>query len=426
MPEMITEREIKMFDHLLNEEQLKLREEVRDFVRWVPRQMILDMDQDKIKFPKEFLQEAGRRNLLGCRYPREWGGRGLDWVTTAMVIEEIGTLGYIFACTFGVGAELVCDAIILHGTDEQKEKYVRPLLAGNMFAAECLTEPRGGSDFFGTTTTAEDKGDYFLLNGQKRFIVGAEGADYFLVYVRTDHDPKVHPHKALTCFIVDRGPGVSVEYLYGLMGCRGGGAGRLVFRDVKVPRENIIGQLNNAYAVFNTMMIPERLGTAAMTIGAARPALDVATRYTTRRKAFGQVISQFQGVSFQVAEAVMLLDAARSMVYTTCLAVDGGVGMSRIRRLISETKKFTTESCQKVARLSMQVMGGIGYTNVFPVEKIVRDLGLASIWTGTNEIMSGITAHEWYREYLKSENGRVERDYELDAAEALAVDEKIY
>jgi len=363
---------------------------------------------------------------MGCRYPKKWGGRGLDWVTTAMVIEEIGTLGYIFACTFGVGAELVCDAIILHGTDEQKDRYVKPLLAGDLFAAECLTEPRGGSDFFGTTTIAEDKGDYFLLNGQKRFIVGAEGADYFLVYARTDQDPKAHPHKALTCFIVDRGPGVSVEYIYGLMGCRGGGAGRLVFRDVKVPRENIIGQYNNAYAVFNTMMIPERLGTAAMTIGAARPALDVATRYTTRRMAFGQTINQFQGVSFQVAEAVMLLDAARSMVYTTCLAVDGRADMSRIRRMISETKKFTTESCQKVARLSMQVMGGIGYTNVFPVEKVVRDLGLASIWTGTNEIMSGITAHEWYREYLKTEKNRLERDYELDAAEAMAADEKIY
>ncbi|HBV98653.1 MAG: acyl-CoA dehydrogenase [Peptococcaceae bacterium BICA1-7] len=415
-----------MYDFLLSEEQLKLQDEVREMVRSVPRQMILDMDQDKIKFPREFLQEAGRRNLLGCRYPKKWGGRGMDWVSTAMVVEEMGTLGYIFACTFGVGAELVCDAIVQHGTDEQREKYVKPLLAGKMFAAECLTEPRGGSDFFGTSTMAEDKGDHFLLNGQKRFIVGAEGADYFLVYARTDHDPKAHPHKALTCFIVDRGPGVQVEYLYGLMGCRGGGAGRLVFKDARVPRENIVGQYNNAYAVFNTMMIPERLGTAAMTIGAARPALDIATRYTTRRKAFGQVISQFQGVSFQVAEAAMLLDAARSMVYTTCRAVDAGIEVNRVRRLISETKKFTTESCQKVARLSMQVMGGIGYTNVFPVERIVRDLGLASIWTGTSEVMSMITAHEWYREYLQTEKSRSERDYELDAAESEAAGEKIY
>ncbi|TYO94959.1 acyl-CoA dehydrogenase family protein [Desulfallas thermosapovorans] len=415
-----------MFDFLLTEEQLKLRDEVRELVKWVPRQMILDMDKDKIKFPKEFLQEAGRRNLLGCRYPREWGGRGMDWVTTAMVMEEVGTLGYIFACTFGVGAELVCDAIVQHGTDAQKEKYVKPLLAGEIFAAECLTEPRGGSDFFGTTTMAEDKGDHFVLNGQKRFIVGAEGADYFLVYARTDHDPKTHPHKALTCFIVDRGPGVNVEYLYGLMGCRGGGAGRIVFKDAVVPKENIVGQLNGAYAVFNTMMIPERLGTAAMTIGAARPALDIATRYTSRRKAFGQVINQFQGVSFQVAEAAMLLDAARSLVYATCRAVDGGVNTNRVRRMVSETKKFVTESCQKVARNAMQVMGGIGYTNVFPVERINRDLGLASIWTGTSEVMAMITAHEWYREYHQAQSQCSGRDHELDAAEATAAEEKIY
>ena len=145
-----------MFDYLLTKEQLKIRDEVREFVKWVPKQWILDMDADKIKFPKEFLREAGRRNLMGCRYPREWGGRGMDWVTTGVVMEEVGTLGYEFACVFGVGAELVCDAIILHGTDEQKEKYVQPLLRGDIFAAECLTEPRGGSDFFGATTKAED------------------------------------------------------------------------------------------------------------------------------------------------------------------------------------------------------------------------------------------------------------------------------
>ena len=415
-----------MFDFLMTEEQKKVVADARDLVKWVPRSMILDMDQDKIKFPKEFLKEAGRRGLLGCRYPVKWGGRGMDWVTTAMIGEEVATLGYTFGCVWGVGAELVCDAIVLHGTDEQKEQYVKPLLAGDLYAAECLTEPRGGSDFFGTTTTAEDKGDYFLLNGQKRFIVGAEGADYFLVYARTDPNPEAHPHRALSCFIVDRGPGVEVEYLYGLMGSRGGGAGRLVFKDVKVPRANIVGQVNNAYAVFNTMMIPERLGTAAMTVGAARPALEVATGYTTRRKAFGQTINMFQGVSFQVAEAAMLLDAARSLVYTTCRAVDAGLGANRTRRMVSETKKFVTESCQKVVHNAMQVMGGIGYTNVFPVERISRDLRLASIWTGTNEVMAMIIAHEWYREYFEAKELGLGRDHESDAAEAEALDEKIY
>jgi alkylation response protein AidB-like acyl-CoA dehydrogenase len=418
-------KDIRMFDHLLSEDSLKIRDEARDLVKWVPRRMILDMDQDKIQFPKEFLQEAGRRNLMGCRYPVQWGGRGMDWLTTVAVMEEIGTIGYIFACTFGVGAELVCDAIIQHGTDQQKEKYVKPLLQGMLFAAECLTEPRGGSDFFGTTTTAEDKGEHFLLNGQKRFIVGAEGADYFLVYARTD--PKAEPHKALTCFIVDRDAGVETTYLYGLMGCRGGGAGRVVFKDVAVPRENVVGTVNGAYSVFQTMMIPERLGTAAMTIGSARPALEVATGYTTRRKAFGTTINNFQGVSFQVAEAAMLLDASRSLIYTTARAVDEGVASNQLRRMISETKKFVTESCQKVAHNAMQVMGGIGYTNIYPVERIARDLRLASIWTGSNEVMSMIIAHEWYRQHaLSAKAGGELRDYENDAPEAEAPDEKIY
>ena len=415
-----------MLDHLLSEEQLKFREEVRDFVSQVPRQMILDMDADEIKFPKEFLQEAGKRNLMGCRYPKKWGGRDMDWVTTTMVMEEVGTLGYIFACTFGVGAELVCDAIIQHGTDYQKEKYVKPLLAGEKFAAECLTEPRGGSDFFGTSTIAEDKGDHFVLNGQKRFIVGAEGADFFLAYARTNNDPNVDQRKALTCFIVDRTDDVRVEYIYGLMGCRGGGTGRLVFDNVKVPKENIVGELHGAYPVFNTMMIPERLGTSAMTVGPARSALDVATKYTNRRKQFGQPINRFQGVSFQVADAVKLIDASRSQVYTTSMAVDNGVEEKKIRRFICQSKKFVTESCQEAVRKCMQVMGGIGYTDIYPIERHSRDLGLASIWVGTNEVMSVVTAHEWYREYEKNRQITKERDYEQDAREAEAKEEKIY
>jgi butyryl-CoA dehydrogenase len=414
-----------MFDFMMTKEQLALRDEVRDLVKWVPRQMVLDMDADKIKFPKEFLKEAGRRNLLGCRHPREWGGRGLDWVTQCMISEEVGALGYEFACVFGVGADLVCDAIVLHGTDEQKEEYVKPLLRGDIYAAECLTEPRGGSDFFGATTTAVDQGDYFLMNGQKRFIVGGEGADYFLVYAKTDLRPEAKPQEALTAFIVDRGPGVETKYLYGLMGCRGGGAARMVFRNVKVPKKNVIGRVNGAYAVFNTMMIPERLGTAAMTIGSARTALDIATHYTTRRKAFGQVINQFQGVSFQVAEGAMLLDACRALTYATARGVDTKINMDRIRRMVSETKKFVTESCQKVVHNSMQVVGGIGYTNILPIERIHRDLRLASIWTGTSEVMSLITAHEWYREFFQNKGNSV-RDFEADAQEAEAVDEIIY
>ncbi|MFA5890665.1 MAG: acyl-CoA dehydrogenase family protein [Actinomycetota bacterium] len=412
-----------MFDFLLTDSQQSLRDEVRDFVAWVPRDLILDMDQEKVLFPVEFLQEAGRRGLLGSRYPKRWGGRDTDWVTTCMAAEEVGTLGLIFGCLFGVGSEVVGEGLFRHGTDAQRDKYLAPMIAGTKVGAECLTEPRGGSDLFGATTTAEDRGDHYVLNGQKRFIVGAEGADHFLVYARTDNRPDTHAHKRLTTLMVERGPGVDVQYLYGLLGCRGGGTGRLVFRDVKVPKENVLGEPGGAYAVYESIMIPERLATAAMTLGAARPALDIATAYTTRRKAFGRPISQFQGVSFQIAEAVMLLDAARALVYTTARAVDSGQDPARARRMASETKKFATETAQKVVHTAMQVVGGIGYTNVFPLERMYRDMRLASIWTGTNEIMSTIIGHEWYRE---SGAAPALRDYEADAVNADAADEKVY
>jgi alkylation response protein AidB-like acyl-CoA dehydrogenase len=174
------------------------------------------------------------------------------------------------------------------------------------------------------------------------------------------------------------------------------------------------------------MMIPERLGTAAMTIGAAAPAVDVATGYTSRRKAFGQAVANFQGVSFQIAEAVTLLDASRAMIYTTARAVDEQIDDKQIRRLVSQSKKFVTESCQKAVHNAMQVMGGIGYTNIYPVERIFRDLRLASIWTGTNEVMSMIIAGEWYKEYWKNKKTGNVRDMESDASEADAEDEKIF
>ena len=413
-----------MFDVLLTEEEKRLQEEVRRFVKEkVPGSLVRAMDADQVRYPKEFMESLGAQNLLGLRFSKRWGGRGMKWTGEVAAIEEIGVLGSGMSCLYSL-VSIVGEAIHHFGTSEQKEKYLKPTLEGKLCSAEALTEPRGGSDFFGATTVAKRDGKDYILNGQKRFVVGAEGADYFLVYARTD--PHGEPHKSLSCLIVDRSEGVDTKYLYGLMGCRGGGAGRVVFRDVKVPKENVVGAVNGAYAVFNTMMIPERLGTAAMTIGAARPALDIATAYSTRRKAFGKTINQFQGVSFQIAEATTLLDASRTMVYATAKAVETGQSPDLVRRLVSETKKFVCDSCQKVVHNAMQVMGGIGYTNVYPIERIFRDLRLASIWTGSNEIMSAIIANEWYKEFIRTRESRLVRDYENDCAEAFAEDEKIY
>ncbi|HPF19984.1 MAG TPA: acyl-CoA dehydrogenase family protein [Syntrophomonas sp.] len=414
-----------MFDYLMTPQQIKLRDETRDLIKWIPREYILDMDADKIKYPKEFMIEAGRRNLIGIRVPVEYGGRGGQWQDDIIVAEEVCVPGYIFGCAWGVTGDVVTEALVHFGTEEQKKKYLPPICKGDKYAAECLTEPRGGSDFFGATTIARKDGSDFILNGQKRFIVGGEGADYFLVYAKTDLEAP--SAKSMTCFMVERDMGVQTEYLYNLMGSRGGGTARVVFDNVRVPQENVIGEVNGAGTVFNQMMIPERFGTAAMTIGAARPALDIATDYSTKRKAFGTQIKNFEGVSFKIAEMVIKLDSARAMIYTTALAIDSGkVKPNRCRRMASESKKFVTEQCWDVANLAMQVMGGIGYTDVYPIEKIVRDLRLAMIWVGTNEIMSLIIQHEHYRERLAELASGEKRDSEMDALNAFAEGEKIF
>jgi alkylation response protein AidB-like acyl-CoA dehydrogenase len=408
-----------MIEALLTESQKNLRDEVRDFVKWVPRQLLLDMDADNITYPREYVTEAARRNLLGLRFSTEYGGRGLTWKDEIVALEEVGVLGASLACLYSL-VSIVGEALHVFGADEQKKKYLAPLITGKLFCAEALTEPRGGSDFFGTTTTAVKEGDTYILNGQKRFVVGAEGADIFLVYAKTGKDI---PRKSLSAFIVERDMGVTAEYVYGLMGTRGGGAGRLVFSNTEVPEENILYGVNKGADIFYQMMIPERMTSAAGALGLARAALEIAARYSNRRKAFNQVIRRFEGVSFKVADSITKLDAASGLVYGAAGAVDisGSTGYSR--RLVSEAKRFATDTTWEVINCAMQVLGGIGYTNVYPIERMLRDARLMMIWTGTNEVMNLIIQHEYFKEVLQQEG--ITRDVERDAPEADA-DEKIY
>lgn len=408
-----------MLDILLTEEQRHLRDKVRAFVREeVPRQLLLDMDADKVRYPREYLEKLAARHLLGLRFPREFGGRGLDWSFEVLALEEIGVLGASLACLYSLPT-IVGEAIDVFGTREQKQHYLLPALEGRLTVAEALTEPRGGSDFFGATTRATREGDVYILNGQKRFIVGAEGADYFLVYARTGSESR-----SISAFIVERGPGVEVQHVYGLMGTRGGGTGRVFFRDARVPAVNLIGRENGAGDIFNQMMIPERMTSAAGALGLARAALEIAARYADRRRAFGSKIREFEGVSFQIAASVTALDAARSLVHATARAIDAGDAPGRVRRLVSESKSFATKTAWDVVNAAMQVMGGIGYTNVYPIERLLRDARLMMIWTGTNEIMDLVIQHEYYRELLGTTG--MARDVELDAQNAETEGEKVY
>ncbi|MFW6217239.1 MAG: acyl-CoA dehydrogenase family protein [Desulfohalobiaceae bacterium] len=410
------------YQKLLSQEEQRIQEEVRAFAKdRVSADYIRAMDREEIEYPKEFVQELGKENLLGLRFDPEWGGRGLSWTAEAQAEEEIGVLGTALGCAF-VMPSIVGEALSQFGTNQQKEKFLRPILRGELICAEALTEPRGGSDFFGATTLAVEKDDHFLINGQKRFVVGATEADVFLVYCRTNLEENAEKYKRISTFIVERGPGVSTEHVYGLLGTRGGGTGRLVFRDAKVPKQNLVGGLHAGALVFHQMMIPERLTSAAASLGMARAALEVATRYSNKRFAFGQPIRKYQGVSFMISDALTQLDAARGLVYMAAKAADENA--SNVRRLVSEAKKFATKMAWDVSNTAMQVMGGIGYTDVYPIEKIVRDSRLSQIWTGTNEIMNLLIQHEWFQEVLHE--GLNARDVEQDALNSNAEQEKCF
>jgi alkylation response protein AidB-like acyl-CoA dehydrogenase len=409
------------YETLLTDVERTIQAEVREFVREkVPHELLRALDRDEIQYPREYVRALGEANLLGLRFPQEWGGRGLPWTAEVVAEEEIGVLGTTLGCAY-VMPSIVGEALHVFGSEEQKERYLRPLLKGEIISAEALTEPRGGSDFFGATSRAELKDDSFIINGQKRFVVGATEADLFLVYCRTNLDEEADKHQRISAILVERSPGIKTEYQYGLMGTRGGGTGRIVFRNVEVPKENLVGTLHGGGEVFNQMMIPERLTSAAASLG-VRAALEIAARYSDKRRAFGERIRRFQGVSFMVADAITRLDAARAIIYMAARAVD--TNAPNRRRLVSEAKKFATDTAWEVSNLAMQIMGGIGYTDIYPIERMVRDFRLSQIWTGTNEIMNLLIQHEYYGEVLAADHSL--RAVEQDAVSSGAESEKVY
>ncbi len=409
-----------MFDILLDETERKIRDEVRRFVRdKVDPELILAMDSKEKEYPYEFIKAAAKENLLGLRFPKEYGGRGLGWVSEMVALEEIGVLGIALGCAYSLPS-IVGEAINKFGSVEQKKEYLLPTLKGKKICGEGLTEPRGGSDFFGTNTTAIKHGDTFVINGEKRFVAGGVGADYFLVYAKTNFEAP--PHESLSAFLIDRDMGVKVEEEYELLGCRGMGAARIVMRDVEVPVTNLVGKLNDGTSIFNAMMVPERLTSAAGPIGMGRAAIEIAVRYADKREAFGRVIKKFEAISFKVADCTTSLDAARGLVFRAAKKADTG---DWCRKEVSQAKVFATEAGFTSVHEAMQILGGIGYTDVYPIERLYRDARLATIWTGSNEVQRLIIQNEVFSEIL-SEDRSLKRDVELDTPGAHKTKEKVY
>ncbi len=408
-----------MFDVLLSDHEREIKQRARAFVRdEIDPEFLRDLDREVITFPHGFHRKVAGAGLYGIRFPVTHGGLGMGWTAEVAALEEIGPLGMVLGCQYSMPS-IVGEALVHFGTDDQKARFLEPMLRGELIAAEALTEPRGGSDFFGATTIARRDGDEWIISGAKRFIVGAEGADFFLVYAKTAPDNP--PHESLSVFLVERDRGVDVEHVFGLMGARGGGTGRITFLKVRVPHENLVGRVNGGREVFDRMMIPERMTSAAACLGGARAAIDVAADYSMKRKAFGRPIRRFQAVSHKVADSVTKLDAARGLVWAAAKTIDAGLAH---RRLVSEAKKFCTETAWDVVNDAMQIMGGIGYTDVYPIERMLRDTRLAMIWTGTSEIMANLIQHEYYDELADAMKHR--RDVEADALHADAVAEKVY
>ncbi|MDM7275174.1 MAG: acyl-CoA dehydrogenase, partial [Thermoprotei archaeon] len=243
-------------------------------------------------------------------------------------------------------------------------------------------------------------------------------------------DPSAPRRGGVSAFIVDRDtPGLKVETVYGLLGARGGGTASLVFKDAIVPEENLIGELNGGYEVFNRMMIPERLTTAAGSIGLASAAIEIAARYALRRKSFGKPLIEHQGVSFKIAETATAIAQASALVYVASRAADelerGRVPYGYVRKLASMAKLNSTEVAWEAVNNAMQILGGIGYTTVYPVERFLRDARLGMIWTGTNEIMKLIIQHEYIKEISDPNFYKDKRNVELDALDFHLEEEKV-
>ncbi len=419
-----------MEDILLNDKEKEIKYEVRKVVKEIPHDLIRKIENEEVKFPRDFINTITEKHIAGLRFPERYGGRSASWVAEMSAVEEMGYLGFTLSCMYSLGS-IVGEPINKFGTDSQKEKYLKGITSGQRYGAEAITEPTGGSDLFGMMRTkAIKKGSKYILNGQKRFVVGGNGADFFVTYAVTD--PNAEPiTRGITAFVVDSdSPGLKVETVYGLMGNKGGGTARIVYKDIELNDDNIIGDENRGYDVFNIMMVPERLTTAAGAIGVAMAAVEIATDYAMKREAFGNKLIEHEGISFKIAESVTAIEQAVGLVYMASRAADlleqKKVPLSYVRKLVSMSKLNSTEVMWKVVNDAMQIMGGIGYTTIYPIERLLRDSRLGMIWTGTNEVMKMIIQHEFIKEMKAPNYSSTKRDVQLDALDFNLVEEKVY
>ena len=370
----------------LSEEQRLLQKSVREFAETEVLPLAKELDETG-KFPRETFRKAAELGLTGVAFPEKEGGAGFDHIAYAIVIEEISRCCASTGVILSVQNSLFCDPIHRYGTPEQKTKFLVPFARGEKIGCYALTEPQAGSNAAALQTKAQRKGDKYVINGTKAWITNGGAADAAIVYVNTD---PAKGEKGITALLVERGtPGFKVGKEEKKLGIHATACCELIFTDCEVPESNRIGNEGEGYKVALSTLDGGRIGIAAQATGIAQGAFEAALKYSQERMAFGHPISQFQAIQFMLADMATEIDAARLLVRKAAWKQDSG---SRFSLEASVAKLFASEMATRVTHKAIQVHGGNGYSQEYPVERAYRDARITEIYEGTSEIQRLVIA----------------------------------
>jgi butyryl-CoA dehydrogenase len=364
----------------LDEDHIMMRKMVRDFAEKECGPGAEERDESE-EFSMEIWKKAGELGLAGITFPEEYGGVGADYISYAITVEELSRVDASVGVTISAHASLCCNPIAMFGTEAQKVKYLTPLASGEKLGAFGLTEPMAGSDASGTRTTAVRDGNDYILNGSKIFITNAYYADVYVVTAQMD---KSKGNKGIAAFILEKGmPGFSFGKKEKKMGIRSSATYELVFEDVRVPAENLLGAEGQGFKIAMQTLDFGRIGIASQALGIAQGAYEQALKYTKEREQFGKPIASFQNTQFKLADMATQIEAARLLVYQSAYLASQHKPVGKASAM---AKLFASETAMAVTTMAVQLHGGYGYTRDYPVERMMRDAKITEIYEGTSEI----------------------------------------
>ena len=364
----------------LTEEQIMIRDAARDFAKTELLPGVIERD-NKQEFPARQIKMMGELGFLGMMVDPKYGGGGMDALSYTLAMEEISKIDASASVVMSVNNSLVCYGIEKYANEEQKQKYLTKLATGEKLGAFCLSEPEAGSDATSQKTTAEDKGDYYLLNGTKNWITNGSTADYYLVFAQTHKEKK---HKGINVFIVEKGlEGFVVGPKEDKLGIRGSDTHSLLFTDVKVPKENRIGADGFGFKFAMNTLSGGRIGIASQALGIAAGAYELARAYSKVRKAFGTEICNHQAIAFKLADMLTNIEASRLLVHKAAWDKDQGNDYTMSSAM---AKVFASQTAMDVSVEAVQIHGGNGYVKEYHVERLMRDAKITQIYEGTTEI----------------------------------------